>query len=90
MQVKVYVKEMKQRGRKWGFAPFCWLLCISGYTPEPPPKRNMLLSGNEGKGDVVAFCWDGGNPLFGKGDTDNMACISKLAKVAIVVARPVS
>lgn len=22
MQVKVYVKEMKQRGRKWGFAPF--------------------------------------------------------------------
>ena len=24
MQVKVYVKEMKQRGRKWGFTPFCW------------------------------------------------------------------
>ena len=38
----------------------------------------------------MAFCRDGGNPLFGKGDADNMACISKLTKVAVVVARPVS
>lgn len=43
MQVKVYVKEMKQRGRKWGFAPFCWLLRISGYTPEPPPEAKLAL-----------------------------------------------
>lgn len=36
MQVKVYVKEMKQRGRKWGFAPSLLSIDASGIFCHPP------------------------------------------------------
>lgn len=42
MQVKVYVKEMKQRGRKWGVV-LLLAFRVLGHSSEPPQDAELAL-----------------------------------------------